>query len=234
MDIKPGDVLLMTRDDSTFIKLFCHCVGFLDNYDGKPSVCHAAIINRDGNCVTMWMDGLEVVSVVDELKGCGVCYQYRWVDASTDLTPVLATIDRYTAVDPPYAWMDYALLPFIAYSRKIASKSLSLLQQAELRAAIDACCEHIEGWIRVNKSAVICSELVYRCFVESGLHPEILMSAPDGDQLKMLASYVQPQLLARFGRLWSTFTAQEEVSSYWVTPADLIKSPSLALVGQIK
>ena len=233
-DLKPGDILLMTREDSAFIKLFCHCVGFLDNYDGKPPVCHAAIVDRNLQSATMWTGGFEIVSVGDELAQSPVCYQYRWANQSTDLSPVLDTIDRYAAANPPYAWMDYALLPFIASSRKIAADTLSIIQQAELRAVIDSCCDELEGWLRLNKSALICSELVYRCYAESGLPPEILMCGFFEDQFEWIAKYVQSELVSRFRGLWSRFTTTNGVSPFWVTPADLIKSPSFVFVDQIK
>lgn len=227
MEFQPADILLMTRTDNVFMKCLCETICLLDNFHGLPSVCHAAILDEDLNTVGMEAEGLLVQSMDSLLAKTGHCYLYRYKVETcpwyNDLAPVIDRIEYYKDKDPPYAYMDYALLPFIVLSRKIALDTLSPLQQEELREVIDECCLKIEENIRLYSDSMICSELVYRCYDESRLHP-VILGTEQANNTNLFTDKQQMILKQLFG----------EVVPNWVTPGDLISSPSLSFVNQLK
>ena len=240
--IQPGDILLMTRIEDLFIKVLCKCICELDNYPaGLAPVCHAAIIDRNLTVASMEESGLNVETLDHVLSCAGHCWQYRVKDPAANLIPVLDRIDYYEKQAVPYAFMDYALLPFIVLSRKIAIDTLPLAQRIELRGVIDECCQKIENLIRINKNALICSELVFRCLTEGGVPIEILNAIQYSN---WTGSYLRPNQLELLIKLRDNLNTLAGVVSFhvfdgeplpnWVTPGDLLGSSSLTLISQLK
>lgn len=241
MNVQPGDVLLMTRMENLFIKVLCKCICELDNGPvGLAPVCHAAIVDRAGTVASMEAKGLAVETLDGILENSGQCWLYRVKDTTIDLTPLLDRIDYYEKNAPAYAFMDYALLPFIVLSRKAAVDLLPLDKRIELRAIIDQCCWKIESLIRLNKDALICSELVFRCLTEAGI-PIAIPNATEFAELKyewtpnsfMTKDQINLMLDLR-NKLGQLRRSMSEPLPNWVTPGDLLGSSSLTLIGQLK
>lgn len=232
--IKPGDVLLMTRTDDLFFKIFCKWICILDNFPTGPKTCHAAIVDRNLNVATMEMHGLEVQPLDQMLANAGQCWAYRVKDPAIKLGPVLDKIDQYEKEAPKYAYMDYALLPFIVLTRKVAISTMPLAKRIELRTLIDKCCWKIENLIRVNKNALICSELAYRCLTEAGVRIEIpnasALSWSEGSSLRKN----QYELMQKLHDNLSKLRGLSDPLPGWITPGDLMWSPSLTFASQLK
>lgn len=163
--LQPGDILLYhgTALISNLIRLF----------DGGQ-YSHASVY--DGRQIVEALDqGITCRGVAESVAGAKYVDVYRFIDAkgkrlgdaACPAKPVLDRIGYYEANRQRYAYEDILLLAVLASTRQIPVVSwipgLSLI----IRQVLDHAAEVLARLAAGDKTPVICSALVYRCYSEA-------------------------------------------------------------------
>jgi hypothetical protein len=179
-------------------------------------------------------------------------------DAGFEFAPIQGTIDRYAAQGNRYAYESLLFLALLTTTRRIQVPVVGWV----LRLILDNALDVLDRILALGKEPMICSELVYRCYTESGksfaidipgAHP--LLAAPrmnahnlvgvtaaESAELErrmdtFLRKYAKAKLRNRprsgRGVALNTTTVDDLVVADFVTPADLKASHSLIKIGRL-
>lgn len=247
--LAPGDVLLY-YPDSFVGRLICR-------FDGSP-YSHCSIY-----------EGPRLVEAV----GSGVTRRevststaHRTVDifrfksstgdvlgsATLPAQPILNSIDRYAMIGDRYAYETILLLAVVTTTRRIPlPRPLRWL----VREIVDHAAELLSRIVALGKEPMICSELVYRCYAESGnlyvprvvgakpmMNGSILSSAMIGEEPARAPEADEQDLRSRAEAFLAQYASAKGrgedlralgVVPDFVTPRDLSTSPSLHCVGRL-
>lgn len=174
--LQPGDVLLYRGNGfiSNMIRLF----------DGSQ-YSHAAFYNGQ-NVVEAIASGIAERSLATSVEATPVDV-YRFIstdghklgDAGFGVQPVLDTSAGFVAKADRYAYEQILLLAALAGSRRIPVVSDIPFLHWILRNILDNAAEVLAKIVADGKEPMICSELVYRCYTESGPQYDLLIRGAD-------------------------------------------------------
>ncbi|HEU4947163.1 MAG TPA: hypothetical protein VFT31_08425 [Kribbella sp.] len=156
--IRPGDVLLFQGDNfiSWAIRLF----------DGTD-VNHVAVALDDTTLAEAAGRGLRRAPIEAALATNRYMRVRRHPDP--DLAAVVATATGYVNRRAPYAYQQIVLLGLLAATRNIP---LGGLGRRMLRSVLDHAAAALNAFVDADgKRSMICSEFVYRCFMEAPSDP---------------------------------------------------------------
>ena len=167
-DIRPGDILLFHGHSfvSWAIRLF----------DGTD-VNHAAIALTADEMGEATGSGLEANSIGPAIKSNDRTY-IRRLRGSPEATPVVAKAREFLASNIPYAYQEIVLLAVLSLTRRVPVNNP--LVRRVLRPLLDHAAEFVNSLVDRGRDLMICSEFVYRCYVESrdpNFHLEIGLAA---------------------------------------------------------
>lgn len=253
-DLKAGDVLLYhgTALVSDLIRLF----------DGSD-YSHAAIYDG-ANIAEAVGSGVVSDSVVLSIEGAAFVDVFRFRsstgqgldDPAYGAQPIIDRINYYVAEGDRYAYEEIFLLAFLAATRRLPVVGWIPGLGKILRTFLDNAVDVLNKIIAGGKEPMICSELVYRCYVEAGgkykiniVGADLLMQSSIHDSLMQgttpltaieggdreaqeLAAAAQ-EFLHLFAAGRKTENQLLAVSSF-VTPRDISTSPNLIQVGRLK
>jgi hypothetical protein len=175
--LQPGDVLLF------------HGTGFISEmirlFDGSQ-YSHAAfysgqkVVEAIGSGITSRplaesVSGAKYVDVCRFISKDG----HRLGDAGYAAQPVLNTAGQFVAKADRYAYEQLVLLAALAGSRRIPVVSDIPFLRWILRNILDNAAEIISEIVAAGKEPMICSELVYRCYTESGPQYDLVIRGAD-------------------------------------------------------
>lgn len=145
----------------------------IKKFDGT-AYSHAAIYlngqapNPDKTVVEALPAGVTDSRLSDTRASCDGILVRRYCDTGVSLDPVIAKARDYLAQHGRYAYEQDLLLAFLGLSRQLTHKaSFGWL----LRAILDRAANFLLHLVPLHdtKEAMICSELVYRCYKEAGV-----------------------------------------------------------------
>ncbi len=256
--LSPGDVFLYHGDSfiSKLIRLF----------DGTE-YSHASIWQGD-HVVEALGNGITKNTLAASVSGAKFVDVYRFISsegqnklgsAEYPAKPVLDRVAFYEAHPERYAYEEIVLLAMLASTRRLPIPGLGLV----LRNVLDSASEVLARMVAAGKQPMICSELVYRCYVEAGQKYFIRIRGADvamAQAASVLANAGSSAPLdaasaadAAFDEEAAVFlenfyavsgatppgaAVQGEASlqavADFVTPGDLKKSPNLQLAGTLR
>ena len=173
----PGDVLLYHGNGfiSEMIRLF----------DGSQ-YSHAAFFNGQ-KVVEAIASGITARPLAESVSGAKYVDVYRFIsndghrlgDSGYAAQPVLNTAGQFVAKADRYAYEQLVLLAALAGSRRIPVVSDIPFLRWILRNILDNAAEIISKIVAAGKEPMICSELVYRCYTESGPQYDLVIRGAD-------------------------------------------------------
>ena len=183
--LQPGDVLLY------------HGRGFISDmirlFDGSE-YSHAAFFNGQKvvEAIGSGIAARELAQSVGEAKYVDV---YRFVssdgkhlgDSGYAAQPILDTAGRYVAAADRYAYEQIVLLAVLASTRRIPVVSDIPFLRWMLRNVLDNAADVLSRIVAAGKEPMICSELVYRCYTESGPQYDLIIRGADTLAMRTLA-----------------------------------------------
>lgn len=177
-DLLPCDVLLYNSTSliSELIKMF----------DGSE-YSHCAIYNN-GNVLEAIAEGVKQRTLSVSVEGAKYVDVYRFIssdgkkigDPAYPANPIIERIDYYKNEGDRYAYEQLLLLALLTSVRRISIPFIGWL----LRTILDTAASILSKIISLGKEPMICSELVYRCFVEAGA--KYKLTIPGADTLKSM------------------------------------------------
>lgn len=191
-DLKPADVLLVQGSGlfSRFIRLF----------DGGR-YSHAAI--WDGAKVIEMEchqgDGLEQNDLAHTVGGANFVHCYRYIssdrhqlgDQNYPPEPILAEVANYVKQSPAYGYSQVMLLGLLLAAREIPNPAMAII----LRHILDEAAEWVQRVLSGNKAPLICSELVYNCYLKAPLDEKYGL-AVRGWNPAVVQTYLPPRTTA--------------------------------------
>ena len=233
--LQPGDVLLY------------HGTGFISDmirlFDGSD-YSHAALFNGQ-NVVEAIASGITARSLTESVAEAKYVDVYRFIsgdgqhklgEAGYPAQPILDTAAQFVAKADRYAYEQIVLLAALAGTRRIPVVSDIPFLRWILRNILDNAADVINKIIAAGKEPMICSELVYRCYTESGPQYDLIIRG--ADTLAMRARSIPPlggsaAAAAAGGQSHDAAAIQAELDDF-VTPRDLRDSPDLYKVGTLQ
>jgi hypothetical protein len=195
-DLKPGDVFLYHGDSflSRLIRLF----------DGTE-YSHASIFSGDDHVVEALGEGVVGRSIKQSIADAKFTdvYRYRNKDSGGQLgddqsplpaKPVIAKATAFEQNKDRYAYEQIVFLALLASTRQTSAPS-PLLGMI-LRNLLDHASDVLAHLIATGKEPLICSELVYRCYIESGAAYQVRIRGADLARAVARASMAAPVELA--------------------------------------
>jgi hypothetical protein len=162
-DLQPGDVLLYhgTGLISNLIRLFDGTEYSHAGFWRGDAVIEALGKGIVSNPLKTSVAGAKYVDVyrflgTDPRKGLGPPHY--------PAPPVIAVADKFAAHPERYAYEQILLLALLAGTRRIPVPGLGFI----LRKVLDPAAEVLGRIIAAGRQPMICSELVYRCYVQAG------------------------------------------------------------------
>lgn len=193
--LQPGDVLLF------------HGTGFISNmirlFDGSQ-YSHAAIFDGE-NVVEAIGSGITatVLSKCKTVAEAEYVHIYRFLsqdghrlgEPGYATQPVLDTSAKFVAKADRYAYEQLLLLAALAGSRRIPVVSDIPFLRWILRSILDNAADILAKIVAGGKEPMICSELVYRCYTESGPQYDLIIRGADtlAARAKALPAFGDPQ-----------------------------------------
>jgi hypothetical protein len=265
-DLRTGDVLLYqgTALVSRLILLFDRPVARESAKQARYS--HASL--WDGQRVLEALDqGVVARPLSESTQGAAFVHVYRFKDGSgADITsppwspaPLLAQTLYYIKRADRYAYEQIFLLAFLAATRTASARLPALVRQT-MRLVLDDGAARLNHVISRGQQPLICSELVYRCFVAAAppypipirgasIAASLTTGRAHTPRLTTALESTDPDLAASARTFISVLsrvdpTAPELTFSKasgksrpvvpdFVTPNDLANSPGLHCVGQL-
>jgi hypothetical protein len=135
--------------------------------------------------------GAKYVDVYRFVSGDG---QHHLGDQGYSPEPILETAAGFVATADRYAYEQILLLALLASTRRIPLISDIPFLQWLLRNVLDNAAELLSKLIAAGKEPMICSELVYRCYTQSGPQYDLLIRG--ADTLAMRAQAAPPPALS--------------------------------------
>lgn len=253
-DLKAGDVLLYhgTSFVSQMIRLF----------DGSD-YNHASICDGSGvaEAVDRGVIHDAIAASTADAKFVDV-FRFRsnagngLDDSGYGAQPVVDRINYYLAQHERYAYEEIVLLAFLAATRRLPVASWIPGLGRILRTILDNAVDIINAMIAEGKEPMICSEFVYRCYVEAGdkyaigivgadrlmkfsIHDSLsqglmpLAGAEEQDQEAQELAASAQEFLHLFAAARKTTNRLLAVADF-VTPRDIATSPNLIRIGRLK
>ncbi len=249
-DLRDGDVLLY-HDRSPV----SWCIRKLDGSEYS----HAGIYYGHGvlEAVAKGVRRVPLAESVAKYSYVDV-YRHRQADDSSqrfDLSPVIERIRHYEKEGDRYAYEQFSLLAGLALTRRVPLA----LAAPIVRSVLDDHALIAADALQVfDRTPMICSELVFRCYAEAdssggyalALEDELRRNSASRELAEALRRYISDQadLSDRRNFLtppWRSYlavylehktdphAARQGVVSAFVTPRDLRDSPSLVLLGRL-
>ena len=176
-DLQPGDVLLMQGSGlvSEFIRIFDQ---------GKYS--HAAVYDGQ-QVVEMLPQGTTRRALDESVQDTRFVDVYRFVGSDgvhfgspeLEQQPVLDRVRHYVGEGERYGYEQILLLALLCATRREASSKLSPVEALILRRILDSAADLVAKMMHAGKKPMICSELVYKCYIEAGPRYEIIVRGAD-------------------------------------------------------
>ncbi|PYT12233.1 MAG: hypothetical protein DMG59_23990 [Acidobacteria bacterium] len=215
-----GDVLLY-HGTSFFSKIILALDG--GNYS------HAAIVH-DGHMTEALSNGITENTPAASTASAKYVDVYRFVkdgarlgDAAFPVAPLDSAIQAFENSPQRYAYEEILLLALLCSTRKVTAAAhlpgLAMIVRNILETASDT----LAKLIAAGREPVICSELVYRCYENSGPNYKLLIRGADIPDAKALAATLQPAAAAELREIHAR--AAEFLANYYqakrirVTPA---------------
>lgn len=155
-DLAESDVLLY-HGTGTLAKL----IRFFDGTD----VSHAGLYRADGTVAEALGGGLERRAVAESARHNAWLRVLRLRSRPGEMAPVASVADRYLATPNRYGYEQILLLALLGASRRLpVTPALAPL----LRKALDSAAGVLARLAGLGREPLICSEFVYRCYVEAG------------------------------------------------------------------
>ena len=175
--LQPGDVLLF------------HSTGFISDmirlFDGSQ-YSHAAFFNGQ-KVVEAIASGIAERPLEESVSGAKYVDVYRFIsadghklgDTGYPAQPLLNTAARFVAEADRYAYEQLILLAALASTRRIPVVSDIPFLRWILRNILDNAAEIVAKIVAAGREPMICSELVYRCYTESGAQYDLAIRGAD-------------------------------------------------------
>lgn len=248
-DLKNGDILLYSGNSMIS--------GLIKFFDGSE-YSHTGIYNN-GKVLEATSKGVENRLLNESIEGNNFIdvYRFDFSEISDSLikkkfeSNLLNIIEKYEIEGERYAYEQFLLLGFLTLSR---TANLPLVAPV-LRGFLDNSTEYLTSLIAAGKSPMICSELVYRCYLEvdstgifkikikgtdikendiftvNDLLNKLKSKNPDDEVLKFINSEYK-KFLNKY------LESKESGNGYFtipdfVTPNDLKNSKSLIYIGRL-
>jgi hypothetical protein len=177
-ELRAGDVLLF------------HGTGFISDmirlFDGSD-YSHAALFNGQ-NVVEAIGSGITARSLSESAAGAKYIDVFRFItadgkhrlgEAGYAVQPIIDTSAKFVAKADRYAYEQIILLATLAGTRRIPVVSDIPFLRWILRNILDNAAEVISNIVAAGKEPMICSELVYRCYTESGPQYDLIIRGAD-------------------------------------------------------
>lgn len=254
LDLKAGDILLYQRTSffARMIRLFDGSeYSHVSIYDGSniaEAVGHGVVSNSVATSI-------QEASFVDVYRFRSITGQYLG-DPGYEAQPVINRINFYVTQGERYAYEEIILLAFLLITRRLPVVGWIPGLGKILRTILDNATDVLNKIIAAGKEPMICSELVYRCYIEAGekyklaiVGADLLMQFSIYDSL---AKGITPlteeergnqeaqELAASAMEFLNLFAAarKREIKLLavpdFVTPRDIKTSPNLHRVGRLK
>lgn len=256
-ELRHGDVLLFHGNGflSRFIRFF----------DGSE-YSHAAIFDGENVVEAEPEQGDAIRIVPPAIAGASAAYThvYRFtsddrqqIDHDLPYEPIAQQIAYFKQTPEAYAYSQILLLGLLLATRHLPIPSAAPL----LRHFLDEAAAQLNTLINAGRKIIICSELVYKCFADTGLPlyqidiagvdstavprglesratlmPSTTAETDAAHLRKDAAAFLSSYCIAKPGlpqAIAGTPPDEPIAVAEFVTPRDLATSPNLAFVGQL-
>ena len=211
----PGDVLLF------------HGTGFISDmirlFDGSQ-YSHAALFTGQ-KVVEAISTGITASDLAkdESIIKAEYVHVYRFIsndghrlgDTGYAVQPILNTAGQFVAKADRYAYEQILLLAALAATRRIPVVSDIPFLRWMLRNILDNAAEVVAKIVAAGKEPMICSELVYRCYTESGPQYDLVIRGADTLAARMQARLLLSQAaIAPGGNLQEAEALQAELDAF--------------------